>query len=72
MREAGFIELWYKRNTPDVHQCLREQPKGKEKLEDGSPLPLKGFGGAFILLFAGCTASLMILICEIIAAPRLC
>ena len=65
MRDCGLISYWYKKDSPDVHQCLGNDRK--IKLDDGSALALPVLSGAFVILMVGLGIALLTFIGELCA-----
>jgi len=60
MVEAGILHKWFKDGgLPKVEECLFNTKIKSDQIAEGrEPLPLKGFTGAFIILFGGLLISL--------------
>ena len=68
MREAGFVEKWYQKNSPDGHKCINENTKkGPDPIE---PLTIKHLVVAFIVLLFGYSAAVLLFLLEQVTRLR--
>ena len=70
-REVGLISLWYKKNTPDIGRCLRDNKSSrlaKLELEKGDPLTLAALSGVFVFFSVGCAAPFFIFAAELLTS----
>ena len=73
MIEAGIFKKWLKDSgLPKVNECLSTTKiKSDQTAEGREPLPLKGFFGAFIILFVGILISLTVFFVETVIIGRI-
>lgn len=66
MVESGILHKWFKDGgLPKVEECLSNTKiKSDQTAEGREPLSLKGFTGAFMILFVGFSISLTVFFIE--------
>ena len=66
MMGSGILRKWFEDGgLPKVEECLSTTKiKSDQTAEGREPLPLKGFTGAFIILFVGSLISIFVFLME--------